>query len=110
MVRLEPDHEVLRASFGTASAGDTTIVAAVAGNAILVLNFHLYSNGTTTVNLMSGANYLFGNADAGAALAAGGQLNLASPSGVVKTVAGEALIIKNSAAVGIAGSITYVLL
>ena len=109
MVRLEEVHEVLRASFGTAAANDTTLVALTAGKSILVLNFHLYSNGTTTVKLLSGADYVFGSADAGAALVAGGQLNLASPAGVVKTAVGAALIINNSAAVGICGSLTYVL-
>jgi hypothetical protein len=112
MVRLEDNHEVLYAAFGVATLGDLTVVAAVAGKSILVLDLHLYSNGITTVTVKSAAadHYLFGNGTAGVVLAAGRQLNISGESGVLKTVQGEPLLIANSADIGISGCVAYCLI
>ena len=108
-MRFDDIYEVKHAAFGTAGAGDTELVAAVAGKSIIVLSFHLYSNGTTTVKLLSGLDYIFGSANAGAALVAGGQLAIESQHGALQTGVNKALIVNNSAAVGICGTVAYIL-
>lgn len=102
--------EVQRAAIAATTAGDNTLVAAVAGKQIRVLSLVLVaSGGANTVRLESAAG---GTALTGAMdLAADGQLLLPyNPAGWCDTVAAELLNLELSAGTAVAGLLTYTLI
>ncbi len=97
---LTPKFAVISA----ASSGNNTVVAAVTGKKIRVLRFHYKSGGTVNAKFTDGTNDLTGlfAETAGSANGAGW-----CPVGVFETGVGAALILNLSAAVGLAGVLTY---
>lgn len=100
---------VKRAVIDNATLGDNTLVAAVAGKKIRVLNIVVVSAGTMTIRFESGAS--------GTALT--GQMNVAAatgfapgfdPTGHFETAAGELLNMELSGATSADGWLTYVLI
>ena len=97
----------LNAKISTSSSGAVEIVAAAAGKRIVVVSWNVMANGTTNVKWqsattdISGLYYLVANV--------GAVVNHAVPDFGLKTTAGEALNINNSAAVAIGGYVTYYL-
>ncbi|HKS27836.1 MAG TPA: hypothetical protein VJS44_08455 [Pyrinomonadaceae bacterium] len=98
---------VKRAVIDCANSGDNTLVAAVTGKSIRVLNIVLIASAAVTVRFESGAG--------GAALT--GQMQLAAnggfapgfdPFGHFQTAAGELLNLELSGAVSVDGWLTYV--
>lgn len=98
---------VKRAVIDHAVSGDNTLVAAVTGKKIRVLNIVLISAGTMTVRFESGAS--------GTALT--GQMTVAAgtgfapgydPLGLFETAAGQLLNLELSAATSADGWLTYV--
>jgi hypothetical protein len=95
------------AKIDAATSGDNTLVAAVSGKKIRVLQLFLVSSGTVATRFESGAG--------GTALT--GQMNLIantgyslpySPVGLFETAAGELLNLELSGAVSVDGSLTYI--
>lgn len=89
----------------TTGTGDNTLVAAAAQKKIRLLSANLASAGTVNSKFKSGASTdltgLF-------LLVANGQINLAPCTwGHLETAEGEALVLNNSAAIVVSGSITY---
>lgn len=87
-----------------ATAGDNTIVSAVAGKKIRVLNYVLVSSAANTVIWKSATTNISG----GMQLAANGGISAESQFGLFETNAGEALILNLSAANSVDGHIAYV--
>lgn len=95
------------ANITASSSGDNTVVSAVAGKQIVVLQVALISNGTVNVKFQSGASgtdltglfYLVANT--------GFVMNL-SQIGWFKTVAGSLLNLNLSGAVAVGGVLSYV--
>lgn len=95
------------AVISTSSSGATSVVSGSAGKKIYVLRWSISANGNTNVNLQShtttslatGLRYLTQYATAGGAYC---------PAGIMATASGEGLDVNNSAAVAIAGEVTYV--
>lgn len=95
-----------KVAIDTATSGDTTIVAAVAGRKIRVHSYVLVGGGTVTARFESGAG--------GGALS--GQMSLYfgaviaaphNPAGWFDTVAGELLNLELSGAESVDGHLTY---
>ena len=93
------------AEIDVASAGDNTIVAAVTGKKIRVLQYSLVCSDATTVQWKSsGGSTLSGDMS----FAANGGISSAfSPSGLFETVAGEALVLNLSAGNPVSGHLVY---
>lgn len=96
----------LRAKIDAADSGNNTLVAAVAGKKIRVIQFGLILDGAVTVQFQSGAN---GTALTGAMAPGtnGGLCPPFCPWGLLETAAGELLNLRLSAAVGVRGWLTY---
>ena len=102
------DLYVIKESANSASSsGDNTLVAAVSGKVIKVLQVALMSNGTVNVKFQSGASgtdltglfYLIANT--------GFVINF-SPSGWFKTASGVLLNLNLSGAVAVGGVLSYI--
>lgn len=95
------------AAISASTSGDNTIVAAVTGKKIRVLSLVLVSAGTTTTAFESAAG---GTALTGdmALVANTGYVLPYNPFGWFQTVASELLNLELSAAIAVAGSLTYV--
>lgn len=103
-----PLSDIKRAVIDHASNGDNTLVAAVTGKKIRVLQFVIVSAGSVTVRFESGAS---GTALTGQmTLATGGGVSSGwNPAGHFETVAGALLNLELSAGVSVDGYLTYVL-
>jgi hypothetical protein len=100
---------IKRAKIDCASAGDNTVVAAVAGKKIRVLAYVLVVSAAVTVKFMSDVG--------GTAAALSGAMSLAANSGVgasfvpaghVEAVAGKALNFYLGGAIQVSGHLVYV--
>ena len=93
------------AKIDVASAGDNTIVAAVAGKKIRVLQYALVVGAATTVIWKSGSTAISGDMsfDANSGIS-----SPFSPVGLFETAAGEALVLNLSAANPVSGHLVYV--
>jgi len=96
----------------TSSSGNTTIVPAVTGRKIRVLNYTLIASGAVSVIWKSGAAT---NISGTMALAANGGMapscSISSPAGmlgVFETNIGEGLVLNLSAAVQVGGHLVYI--
>lgn len=102
--------EVLYAAIAAATAGDNTLVAAVAGKRIRVHSLVLVASGganTAALESDAGGTALTGDMD----IVDNGQLILPhNPAGWCQTVAGELLNLELSAATAVAGMLTYSLI
>lgn len=102
-------HSAISAS----SSGDNTVVAAVTGKKIKVLNYTMIAATDVSATWKSGASTSLSGAmpltnNSGAAPSAG----VSTPAGLVplfETAQGEALVLGLSSAVLVAGHLTYVL-
>lgn len=96
-----------QAKISTSSSGANTIVSATSGKRIVVVSWNVMANGTTNVKWVSGSTdisglyYLVANV--------GAVVDHSVPDFGLKTTAGEALVLNNSAAVAIGGYVTYYL-
>lgn len=91
----------------TAAAGDTSLVAAVAGKKIRVISYNLVSTSANTVKFRSATTDLTG----GMALPANGQADAEfSPIGHFETAVNEPLNINLSGATQVSGHLAYVLI
>lgn len=93
-------------------AGDNTIVAAILGRKIRVVNYTLISAGAVTVTWKSGTTAISGPMP----LAANGGMapssSVLTPSGLIgvfETNANEALVLNLGGAVAVGGHLTYIL-
>ncbi len=92
------------AAIAVSSSGDNTIVSAVSGKKLLVLQYNYMANGTVNVKWRSnttdqtGLAYLVANT---------GKVAPWSPIGWVKTASGEALVLNLSANVAVGGEVCY---
>ena len=101
------------AAISASSSGDNTVVAAVTGKKIRVLNYTAIAAGSVSITWKSGASTSLSGAmplaaNGGAAPSAGAQ----TPIGQIplfETAQGEALVLGLSGAVLVAGHLTYVL-
>ena len=99
-------YEVKRGIIDAASSGDNTIVSAVAGKKIIVVQYCIVAAGSVNVRFESGAS--------GAALT--GQMTLTTNSGIsdrfefglFETEAGELLNLELSDAVSVDGYLSYI--
>jgi hypothetical protein len=93
-----------RISVTTASSGDNTLVAAIAGTQVRVVNFSLVAVTANAVQFKSGSTALTGVMSLGATgvLAPG-----YDPTGHIITAAGEALILNLGSATQVSGWLTY---
>jgi len=90
-----------RASIDQATSGDRTIVAAVAGKQIVVLNY-LMTTTTNTVIWKSGSTVISGAIDE--------SHSVRDPdAGLIETAPGEALVLNLSSTAQVSGYLTYVL-
>jgi len=92
------------ADIDVASAGDNTIVAAVTGKKIRVLQYALVVSAATTVIWKSGTTPITGDMPFAAN---GGISSPFSPSGLFETSAGEALVLNLSAGNPVSGHLVY---
>lgn len=92
------------ADIDVASAGDNTIVAAVTGKKIRVLQYALVVSAATTVIWKSGTTAITGDMSFAAN---GGISSSFSPSGLFETAAGEALVLYLSASNPVSGHLVY---
>jgi hypothetical protein len=94
------------ASIAASSTGDNTIVALVASKKIRVLRFMLVAAGAVSVKFKTGS----GTDLTGAmAIAANGGVGAPyCPIGILESASGEALVLNLSAAVAVAGNLTYI--
>ena len=103
------DSDVLIAKFAkidTASSGNNTIVAAVAGKKIRVLSYKLVCSGAVTVKFQSGAGGT--DLEGGAAYGAnGGVMASECEGGYFETAASTLLNLNLSSAVQVSGHVTY---
>lgn len=91
-------------AINTASSGDATLVAAVAGKSIVVLSGSFVVSGAVTVGFKSGSTVISG---AQAHAANGGIVRPHNPVGWFKTAPGEALVIALGGAVQVSGELVY---
>ena len=92
------------AKIDVASAGDNTIVAAVTGKKIRVLQYALVVAAETTVIWKSGTTAITGDMT----FAANGGISTPfSPIGLFETAAGEALVLNLSASNPVSGHLVY---
>jgi len=88
-----------RAVISTATSGDQTIVAAVSGKRIVVLNY-LMTVSTNTVTWKSGSTAISGAMDE--------SHSVRDPdAGLIETALGEALVLNLGSAVQVSGFLTY---
>lgn len=102
---------VLRATVNTASAGDVTVVAAVAGQAVYVLSMMLQTCDTTTVEFKDGTTAVTTCGPFTGAAAVSSEFKLDQrpwTQAWVTTTAGNALKVNNSAAKQITMVIEYI--
>jgi len=99
------------AAISASSSGSNTVVAAVTGKRIRVLSYVMVAAGDVTATWQSASNNISGGmalaANGGAAPSAG----QATPGGLIgqfETNQGEALNLNLSAAVSVAGHLTYI--
>lgn len=93
------------AAIDTAAAGDTTLVASVAGAKIRVYGFGLVVGAAITVRFKSGAAT---NLTGPLAFAANGGVSTAfSPVGLFETALGEGLVLNLSVAGSVGGWLVY---
>jgi hypothetical protein len=99
------------AAISASSSGSNTVVAAVTGKRIRVLSYVMVAAGDVTATWKSASNNISGGmalaANGGAAPSAG----QATPGGLIgqfETNQGEALNLNLSAAVSVAGHLTYI--
>jgi len=93
------------AAIDASLAGDTTVVAAVAGRRIRVVKYSFLCAAAVTVRWKSGAGT---NLSGLMAFAANGGISEPyCPVGILQTALGEALVINLSGAVGVGGLMTY---
>jgi hypothetical protein len=99
------------AAISASSSGDNTIVAALDGQKIVLLNYTLIAAGNVGVTWKSGASTSLSGAMAmaanGGAAPSAGPLTPAGVVGLLETAPGEALVLGLSAAVAVGGHITY---
>lgn len=98
------------ASVDTATSGDNTIVAAVPGRKIRLINYTVIASGDVSIRWKSASTNLSGAmalaANGGAAPSGSGQ----SPAGfigVLETNSGEALVLNLGSAIQVSGHLTY---
>lgn len=96
------------ASVNATADGDNTLVAAIVGRKIRVINYVLYASATGAANFTSGAG---GTVLARCLPAVNGGASFAGDenSPAFETAAGAALVLNNGAGVDILGHLTYVL-
>lgn len=100
-------YTVKRAVINASANGDNTVVAAVAGKKLVVLEYGYVTGGTVQVKWrsatagtdLSGAKPFAAN---------GGEVRPYSPVGWVETVAGQALVLNLNAAVQVGGELSYI--
>lgn len=92
------------AAIAVVGSGDNTIVTAVAGKRLLLLQYNYMANGAVNVKWrtnttdLTGLAYLVANT---------GKVAPFSPIGWCVTAAGEALVLNLSGAVAVGGELTY---
>lgn len=99
------------ASIDTATSGDNTVVAAVPGRKIRLINYTVIAAGAVSIRWKSGASTNLSGAmslpqNGGAAPSGSGQ----SPGGFIgllETANGEALVLNLGGAVQVSGHLTY---
>lgn len=96
------------AAIAVSSSGDNTMVAAVAGKRVLLLQYNLMANGTVNAKWkdgastdISGLSYLVVNT---------GKVVSFSPMGWMVTTVGNALVLNLSAAIAVGGELGYALI
>lgn len=106
---LHPGAEVKHATISAASSGDNTVVAAVSGKRILVLQVKLIADSAVDARFEDGAGgtELAGPAKLGTSSDSGGYVLNFSPVGWFKTSANTLLNLELSAAVQVSGVIAY---
>lgn len=93
------------AAIAASSSGDNTVVAAVSGKKIRVMNYHFTAAAAVTVRFEDGAG---GTALTGQMeVAANGNVDSQSQLGLFETSAGNLLNLELSSAVSVAGHLTY---
>ena len=99
------------AAISASASGDNTIVAAVAGQKIVLLSYLVIAAGDVSITWKSGASTSLSGAMAlaanGGAAPSAGPLTPAGVVGMLETAPGEALVLNLSAAVAVGGHITY---
>jgi hypothetical protein len=99
------------AAVSASASGDNTIVAAVAGQKIVLLSYTVIAAGDVSITWKSGASTSLSGAMAlaanGGAAPSAGPLAPGAIVGLLETAAGEALVLGLSAAVAVGGHITY---
>jgi hypothetical protein len=94
------------ASISSSATGDNTIVAAVSGKKLRVLKYTIVASGLIAAKFRSSSGTdLTGPMTLGANSGVGGAF---CPVGHFETIAGDALVLNLSAAVSVAGHLTYV--
>jgi hypothetical protein len=96
--------EAFQAPIAITTAGNNTLVAAIAGTSIRIVALYFISSNTNTVTLKSGANALTGAMDFTSQERMVLPLN---PYGWMETAEGEALIMTTTKDVKISGMLTY---
>ena len=104
-----PLASVKRDPINASAAGDSTVLAAVAGKQIVVLKYSVLCTG--------GANTITWKSSGGTALtgpmgyvAQGGISETYCPVGIINTLTGEGLLINLSAATQVGGCLSYIIL
>jgi hypothetical protein len=93
------------ASISAASSGDNTLVAAVAGKKIRVLNYVLVVASTVVARFESGAG---GTALSGQMTLTAGVASSYAPTGLFETAASELLNLELGGAVQVSGHMSYI--
>lgn len=106
VVAMTPRTTVKYAAISMSTAADNTVVAAVAGKRIGVLNYVLVVAGATTLTWKSAANVKSG----AMSLGANGQLTIGGEGAapVMETNTGEALVLTPGSAVQVSGHVAYI--
>lgn len=106
-VGVSTHYRPLQAAIDTSSSGAVTVVSAVANRSIVVVNWNVMSNGTTSIRWLSGSNNISGLYPLIAQL--GCVVCSSIPEFGLRCNKGEDLVINNSAAVQIGGYVNYYL-
>ena len=94
------------AAISAASAGDNTIVAAVAGKRLRVVKYTIVTSGGVSAKFRTASG---GDLSGAMALAANSGIGGAyCPVGLLETLAGDGLVLNLSSAVPVAGHLTYI--
>lgn len=97
--------DMQHAAVNVSSSGNTTIVAAVAGKSIMVMQYDLVAAGDVAVTFQSSGGTVVNGPRAFAAN--GGISSPYAPHGHFKTAKGEGLVLNLGGAVQVGGSILY---